>query len=152
MKCKGFTLLELIIVFIISIILLLASSFFMSCMNHKYIYAVKRELIEIVHFSRALALSRGERVCLIPLNDNNWAQGIQLILASKKNKQKKILKVWSFSKKKLHIEWHGFNNHQQIIFSPSPLNWAVNGKFYISYHHNQEQIVVNRLGRIVEVA
>ena len=141
MKCKGYSLLEIVIILLISsIILTFAASFSRSYFAKMEFEKVDNDVSYAIYFSRLHAMLEAQNITLQPI-DANWKNGIK---AMYKNK---VLRKWHWKLKYTNLSWQGFRKTPQF----SNNNFRANGHFLIENIVKTEKIIVNRLGRFRKV-
>ena len=151
-RLHGYTLLELLITLGILSLLLLGGTYFSSTIwNNNKAENLERQIVNILQYSRNLALTTGKTVALNPIA-SDWSQGVILFVDNKSHRYQEgdeLLRMWQWKIYPLMLKWEGFLSADFLIFSPQLMRATSNGHFTI-YQKNigLGHVVVNRLGRI----
>jgi Tfp pilus assembly protein FimT len=117
----------------------------------KQLKAVKAMLETAINYTRTSAIINQQALVLCS-PDNRWAKGFRVVISKPKYncQQSKIIRQWVFNySDKLDVNWHGFDKHQQLLFSSDPNHWAVNGRFTLSLGNQKPiELLVNRIGGV----
>ena len=150
----GFTLIELL-----ASLLLLGVIFFLSfglapSLHHKnQLQIMVDELKGAINTAKLQSLITGDALALTHLPDSdNWADGLLLFIDNNKHQYTSgevLFHEWHWKSLGFHIEWHGFQSKEYLIFSSDIWKSTINGYFEIVTPMNQKVVlVVNRLGRV----
>lgn len=156
---RGYTLIEtLIVIAILSIILLFANHNMSSWRKSQNANRVTTELIDLVHFSRAYAISGRRPLTLCgssngTICDNLWAMGALLFEDGNRNgiidNADYVIKYLPF-RLNTNLIWKGFSG-QRMIFESTGITSASNGTFtYCELDKDplySRQVIVSRGGR-----
>ncbi len=150
-RIKGWTLVELSIVFVlITILISIAVPSWQSYIQRKQLQTAQQTIIDAINYARVIAIIRQQPVALCSPFDN-WALGFSVVESQSKQNCLKasVIRQWQLNyQKKMTITWRGFGKTQQLSFYPNPMHWAVNGKFILSLGQQKPiHLIVNRLGK-----
>lgn len=156
---RGYTLIEtLVVITIISIIMLFAHNNVTAWLKAQNAYRITRELVHLVHYSRAYAIHNRRPLTFCGSSDgqscnNQWTSSALLFEDGNRNgiidNADRIIKNVPFNIKG-HLIWKGFSG-QRMIFENIGITSASNGSFtYCELDKNplySRQVIVSRGGR-----
>lgn len=162
MKDQGMTLLELLIVVIVScLILLVAVPSLKDLFATLEAQRVTTTIAQICRQARLAALHRGYPVALCGSSnatvcDGRWVDGVLLFVDNNHNRQKEpleeILHFTSMSASPSVVAWSGFGGNNALLVEGFGTPYAGNGSFtYCSEDKEpmyRRQVIVSRGGRI----
>ena len=156
---RGYTLIETLVVStIICIIVLIAHNNVTSWLKANNAFLVSRELIHLVHYSRAYAIHSRRSLTFCGSSDgkicnNKWANGALLFEDGNRNgiidNTDHIIKIIPLNIKG-HLVWKGFSG-QRMVFEIMGITSASNGSFTYCEKDKDplysRQVIVSRGGR-----
>lgn len=156
---RGFSLIEMLVVVTILVIILLFTHHNMSHWHkNQNANRVTAELIDLVHFSRAYAITAKRPLTMCGSNDaqhctHDWAIGVLLFEDSNRNgiteNNDKLIKSIPLNTHSL-LSWKGFSG-KRMVFENSGITAASNGTFtYCELDKTplySRQVIVSRGGR-----
>lgn len=156
---RGYTLIEtLVVMTILSIIILFAHNNITAWLKSQSAFRITRELIHLVHYSRAYAIHNRRALTLCGSSDghtcnNMWAIGALLFEDGNRNgiidNSDNIIKNIPLNFKG-HLIWKGFSG-QRMIFENIGITSASNGSFTYCEQDKDplysRQVIVSRGGR-----
>lgn len=153
-KQKGFTLIEMLIVIVISAILFsFAFPFGRDFILRNKIMMRTEEIVSALHYARSQANLLGKSLVLTPCN-GKWSSGLQLFMDNNNNHAlddgDKLLFTWQWTDGDFSLVWQGMYA-QYLVFTPAEFNSVLNGSFYLcplSSSIKGQKIIMNRVGRI----
>ncbi|MFY7698289.1 MAG: GspH/FimT family protein [Legionella sp.] len=152
MKHKsGFTLLELLVVLVISLLVLFFSLATMRQFTEKnQVTSLIDQLKSAIYYARIQAVIIDKPLILRPLLSNNWSKGAMLFIDNASHlcrENCQILQLWQWNVSE-DISWHGFQSQNYLLFTPDVSSQAVNGYFEIIQKNQHYKLILNRFGRI----
>ncbi|WP_133129661.1 GspH/FimT family pseudopilin [Legionella yabuuchiae] len=149
LKDYGYSLIELLVALgVVAAVLLAAIPSFQGVYKKNALQLRVMEVKQIIRYARFKALTEGKELRLIPLNQNNWSQGIKLIETYSKDKNNIIsLHEWSWNSTSITLQWHGFQSEHFVSFSPSIDGHVANGYFELSDGIQTRRLTLNRIAR-----
>lgn len=144
-RISGFTFIELLVCLIIAAFIFFGGMSLRQSLQKNRVETVSRSLQNALHFSRNLALARGETLILRPIsNRNNWSEGMMLF------SDKTVLQEWHWNSPDINIQWQGFASSNYVVFSPDPAHASSSGSFHIFDQQGVKKIIItiNRIGHI----
>lgn len=111
---------------------------------------VSHDIQSAVHYARVLAYQQGESYGLSPLpGQTQWSNGMQLFKANGQTPPK-VMQMWQWTAYHLTVRWKGMQGTQRVLFAPQPSHAMSSGHFLITVGKLKTNIVLNRLGRLIE--
>lgn len=150
---KGFSLLELLIVlFLISLTFAFGLPLTSYWYQNQVAELMQKDIEQAIEQGIQESIILGEPLRLIPLKDQVWTSGLQLIKEEGVPNKPTLIHVWQWPSTPYHIAWHGFLGNTFLRFVPDISQSAMNGYFLIENQNHQEiKIIVNRIGRIRKI-
>lgn len=152
---KGFSLLELMVTFFISLIfLMMIVPSQQSIVLRSSLDMMRLQLVRAIYLTRQEAITQGTSVTLCPSSNQitcmgQWSNGY-IMLANNK-----MIHVFLNAENKGQLYWHAFPaNQTQLDFLPSGSLKAENGTFLYCLPHAKNPswaIVLNQSGRVREI-
>jgi prepilin-type N-terminal cleavage/methylation domain-containing protein len=151
MKCKGLSLLELVVALaIISVLLVLVIPSYRNTFDKNERQVLIDTIYNAVQYSKHCALQLGHPLYLLPISGKKgWSYGLRLSKDINENSMNS-LHEWSFSHRNWNLRWKGSDSNKFITISNSPLHAMSNGTFVLENQLSHEQVILilNRLGRV----
>jgi type IV fimbrial biogenesis protein FimT len=153
---KGFTLFEMMLVIVITVMVSLSALPLMSGYYEKHDTKIwVKQLRSMLKYARITALSHSTPVTIASVN-NDWCVGIAVFKDPSKigalTKQENLLRMANNPKHKAcTIRWSSFPNRRYLRFLPSGMTDYQNGSFRIySDGKLMSKLVVSQAGRVRE--
>lgn len=148
-RAAGFTLLEILTcLLLLSVISFFSLSYTPSLYKKNQLQALTSEIKSSIHIAKMQALIEGKPLMLAPLYPANWSNGMELIIDNPNHQKDKPLYEWHWKPANIHVEWHGFQSNEYLLFASDLRASHTNGYFLIKNANQQIKLVVNRLGRV----
>lgn len=148
----GFTLFELLVcLFLLALVLLFSVPLTATWYKRNQIQTLSSSVKNAIQMAKTQALITGNTLILSHLSeDKDWSKGMLLFVDNAQHKYtptSKLLYEWHWQQPGIHIEWHGFQSSEYLLFASNLSHSAANGYFMISNGDQQVKLIVNRLGR-----
>ena len=115
---------------------------------------IRDEVRGAIHFSKLQALIKGNDLVLTHLpGTDDWSSGMLLFVDNGQHvytHDTRLVHQWYWHSAGIHLEWHGFQSKDYILFTPDIISSTLNGTFVITNTLQQVKLIMNRLGRIRE--
>jgi len=153
-KSQAFSFIEALFVLIIVSVLCLCCLPASSKIQEKNkIEVVKKELKNIIQYSRTMSMIMGDNLTLNPLSEeNDWSKGMILFIDNQTHRYSNldnVIQQWQWSGETVKIVWNGFRNSNYLIFSSNLHQASASGHFTLYYHDKEvSRIRVNRFGKV----
>lgn len=114
------------------------------------------EIVSALHYARHQATLSGE-VLTLTHQSAGWSSGMCLFLDKNNDKTYSehidtLLFQWQWNSPDISLHWQGLYSDEYLRFSPTGLNNALSGTFYVCPLNvnsvKGKNIIMNRLGRI----
>lgn len=164
MDSRGMTLLELLVVVVLTcLFLLVAVPAFRDWLARQEAQRVTQELAQMARIARVMAASRGYPVGLCgsaagEMCDGQWADGLLLYVDRNRNRYRdageEILRYAALAARKSRLAWGGFgaNGTSALLVESVGTPFAGNGSFtYCSLDGDpayRRQVIISRSGRV----
>jgi prepilin-type N-terminal cleavage/methylation domain-containing protein len=148
-KSVGFTLIEVLLVLLItSILCLIGYSTLPSYRQYQNEQFVENTLLAVLRFARNQALFHQRSVQVSPLSPtHDWSLGVRVALLPLQENNYLYTVSWSYPA--IQVRWQGFLSKQYLVFSPNLAEAATNGHFLLFREGVcKKKIIVNRIGRV----
>ena len=148
-KIQGFTLLELLVA--ITLLIIVAS---VACINYSplinriRVNTMSHQLTSIIQFAQLNALTYQQQMILTPYQQQNWSSGWKLFSTDQTTGQQTLLREFSNTHNNLHIQLAAFPQADKLQWQADGLLTQNNGHFTISLDSIQQQLIINKAGRI----
>jgi len=144
---KGFTLVELMVVLLISSLLITASLASWQYFQQKNALSSRENTLKTaIQYARIMAFSLNRPVYFKALSEKeDWSKGLRLYDALKQE----MLYEWTFNPAIWQVTWQGFGS-KYLQIAANPRQSASNGQIIIKNRHTGEEkkLIINRLGRV----
>lgn len=144
---KGFTLIELMVVLLISSLLLTASLASWRYFQHKNALSSRENTLKTaIQYARIMAFFLNRPVYFTALSEKeDWSKGMRLYDVLKQE----IIYEWTFNPTIWQVTWQGFGS-QYLQIAANPQQSASNGQIIIKNRQTGEEkkLIINRLGRV----
>lgn len=148
-RAAGFTLLEILMCLVLlSVISFFSLPYTPALYKKNQLQALSSEIKNSVHIAKMQALIEGKSLMLAPLYPANWSTGMKLFIDSPNHQKAKPLYEWRWKSANIHVEWHGFQSNDYLLFASDLRASQTNGYFLIKNANQQIKLMVNRLGRV----
>ncbi|MFC3909656.1 GspH/FimT family protein [Legionella dresdenensis] len=152
-RYKAFTLIELLVtVVVVSLLTGILIPSISSFYRKNQLDVVERELAAAIQFARDTALKKNYPLVLMPINKNNWAEGMILFQDNRQHRytgKEQVFFQWQWPYAGLKISWHGFQSDDFLLFANNLYNSAINGQFSLTQNNlPAKKVVINRIGRL----
>ncbi|GGI77814.1 pilus assembly FimT family protein [Legionella impletisoli] len=147
---RGYSLIELLVALgVFAAILFAAIPSFEGTFKKNNLQIRIDDVKRIIHYARFKALTEGKALRLVPVNHQNWSEGVKLIESGRIDETKAAsLHEWRWNSPRITVNWHGFQSNEYLTFSPTVNDQVANGYFEVSNGTQTYKLILNRIARI----
>ena len=155
MTCfRGFSLIEILIVFILLAILSgLGLSFLPALLKKNQREVIADEISQAIQYAKLETLTRQRVLTLAPIADDaDWSKGMRLYEDNKAHrytKESTVIREWHWHSPGTRVTWRGFESAVYLRFTPELNPRSANGRFVLQCAGlSPITLVINRLAHV----